>query len=130
MRDCKAEPGCKLKTSEGKSVMPPSRPATLNSLRIGHPLPFELTALLLQGGGAMGSYQAGVYQALAETGLHPDWVAGISIGAVNAALIAGNPPEKRVVAVHTFSHPEVLQRPDKLEGDRTFDFTDAGRSQN
>ena len=58
--------------------------------------PFERIALLLQGGGALGSYQAGVYQALAEANLHPDWVAGISIGAVNSALIAGNPPEKRV----------------------------------
>jgi NTE family protein len=48
---------------------------------------FEQTVLLLQGGGALGSYQAGVYQALAEANLHPDWVAGISIGAVNAALI-------------------------------------------
>ena len=55
---------------------------------------FEQTVLLLQGGGALGSYQAGVYEALAEANLHPDWVAGISIGAVNAALIAGNPPEQ------------------------------------
>ena len=52
--------------------------------------PFEQTVLLLQGGGALGSYQAGVYQALAESDLHPDWVAGISIGAVNAAVIAGS----------------------------------------
>ena len=58
--------------------------------------PFECIALLLQGGGALGSYQGGVYQALSEANLQPDWVAGISIGAVNAALIAGNPPEKRV----------------------------------
>ena len=58
--------------------------------------PFERVALILQGGGAVGAYQAGVYQALAEAKLHPDWVAGISIGAVNSALIAGNPPEKRV----------------------------------
>src|ERR1700736_4425331 len=63
---------------------------------------FERIALLLQGGGAPGSYQAGVYQALAEAGLHPDWVAGISIGAVNAALIAGNPPEKRVERLREF----------------------------
>ncbi|MGB7014064.1 MAG: patatin-like phospholipase family protein, partial [Pseudolabrys sp.] len=48
---------------------------------------FERVALLLQGGGALGSYQAGVYQALAEANLHPDWVAGISIGSVNSALI-------------------------------------------
>jgi NTE family protein len=58
--------------------------------------------LLLQGGGALGSYQAGVYQALAEAHLHPDWVAGISIGAVNSALIAGNPPEKRVERLRQF----------------------------
>jgi NTE family protein len=64
--------------------------------------PFERIALLLQGGGALGSYQAGVYQALAESNLHPDWVAGISIGAVNSALIAGNPPEKRVDALRAF----------------------------
>jgi predicted acylesterase/phospholipase RssA len=63
---------------------------------------FEQTVLLLQGGGALGSYQAGVYQALAEANLHPDWVAGISIGAVNAALIAGNPPEKRVEKLQEF----------------------------
>jgi len=63
---------------------------------------FEQTVLLLQGGGALGSYQAGVYQALAEADLHPDWVAGISIGAVNSALIAGNPPEKRVERLREF----------------------------
>ena len=63
---------------------------------------FERIALLLQGGGALGSYQAGVYQALAEADLHPDWVAGISIGAINAALIAGNPPERRVERLRAF----------------------------
>ena len=52
--------------------------------------------LVLQGGGALGSYQAGAFQALCNSGFQPDWVAGISIGAVNAAIIAGNPPEKRV----------------------------------
>jgi NTE family protein len=64
--------------------------------------PFERIALILQGGGALGSYQAGVYQALAEANLHPDWVAGISIGAVNSALIAGNPPQKRVQQLRAF----------------------------
>src|SRR5262249_44631226 len=63
---------------------------------------FEQTVLLLQGGGALGSYQAGVCQALAEANLHPDWVAGISIGAVNSALIAGSPPEKRVERLRDF----------------------------
>jgi NTE family protein len=64
--------------------------------------PFERIALILQGGGALGAYQAGVYQALAEANLHPDWVAGISIGAVNSALIAGNPPERRVDRLREF----------------------------
>jgi NTE family protein len=64
--------------------------------------PFECIALLLQGGGALGAYQAGVYEALAEAHLAPDWVAGISIGAVNAALIAGNPPHARVEKLRQF----------------------------
>jgi NTE family protein len=63
---------------------------------------FERIALLLQGGGALGSYQAGVYEALTKAKLDPDWVAGISIGAVNAALIAGNVPEKRVERLREF----------------------------
>jgi len=64
--------------------------------------PFECIALLLQGGGALGAYQGGVYQALAEADLHPDWVAGISIGAINSAIIAGNPPEERVGKLRAF----------------------------
>src|SRR5580693_5509927 len=64
--------------------------------------PFECIALLLQGGGALGAYQAGVYEALAEAGLHPDWIAGISIGAINGALIAGNAPEARVDKLRVF----------------------------
>ncbi|MEA2986821.1 MAG: hypothetical protein QOD94_3075 [Alphaproteobacteria bacterium] len=63
---------------------------------------FEQTVLVLQGGGALGSYQAGVYQALAEAKLHPDWIGGISIGAINAALIAGNSPDKRVERLREF----------------------------
>jgi NTE family protein len=65
-------------------------------------LPFETVALTLQGGGALGAYQGGVYQALAEAGLHPDWVAGISIGSINAAIIAGNAPEQRVEKLRGF----------------------------
>lgn len=57
---------------------------------------------MLQGGGALGAYQGGVYQALAEAGLHPDMVAGISIGAINSAIIAGNPPERRVERLRSF----------------------------
>lgn len=59
-------------------------------------------ALTLQGGGALGAYQAGVYQALEERGFEPDWVAGTSIGAINGALIAGNPPGRRAAALHAF----------------------------
>jgi NTE family protein len=70
---------------------------------------YDRVALVLQGGGALGAYQVGVYRALDEMGLHPDWVAGISIGAVNAAIIAGNPPEERVRRLEEFwrsiSHP-------------------------
>jgi NTE family protein len=51
--------------------------------------------LVLQGGGALGAYQLGVYQAMDEAGIQPDWVIGTSIGAINAAIIAGNPPERR-----------------------------------
>jgi NTE family protein len=58
--------------------------------------------LVLQGGGALGSYQAGVYEALSNTQYLPDWVAGISIGAVNAAIIAGNAPDKRVERLREF----------------------------
>jgi NTE family protein len=64
--------------------------------------PFDCVALLLQGGGALGAYQAGVYQALSEAQLYPDWVAGISIGAINSALIAGNPPESRLEKLREF----------------------------
>ena len=59
-------------------------------------------ALVLQGGGALGAYQAGVYQALHEGGLEPDWVCGVSIGAINSAIIAGNPPEQRLEKLQTF----------------------------
>jgi NTE family protein len=61
-------------------------------------------ALVLQGGGALGAYQAGVYQALHEVGIEPDWVSGVSIGAINSAIIAGNPPRKRLAALREFWH--------------------------
>ena len=63
---------------------------------------YPRVALVLQGGGALGSYQAGVYEGLANAGIHPNWVAGISIGALNCAIIAGNAPEKRVEKLHEF----------------------------
>src|SRR5271170_2739546 len=58
--------------------------------------------LVLQGGGALGSYQAGVYQALHEAGIEPDWVIGTSIGAINASLIAGNEPQARLSRLQEF----------------------------
>jgi NTE family protein len=70
--------------------------------RVQSPPPFACVALVLQGGGALGAYQAGVYEALAEAGIQPDWVAGISIGAINAALIAGNTPETRIEKLRSF----------------------------
>jgi NTE family protein len=60
------------------------------------------TLLVMQGGGALGAYQAGVYEALAENGFAPDWVTGVSIGAVNAAIIAGNPVAERVSRLREF----------------------------
>jgi NTE family protein len=65
-------------------------------------LPFECIALVLQGGGALGAYQAGVYEALAEADINPDWVAGVSIGAINSAIIAGNEPAERVAKLRAF----------------------------
>ena len=65
-------------------------------------LPFECVALVLQGGGALGAYQAGVYEALAEANIDPDWVAGVSIGAINSAIIAGNEPAERVAKLRAF----------------------------
>jgi NTE family protein len=62
----------------------------------------EKQVLVLQGGGALGAYQAGAFEALTSAGYHTDWVAGISIGGINAALIAGNPPERRVERLHAF----------------------------
>ncbi len=63
---------------------------------------YDHEILLLQGGGALGSYHAGVYEALAEAGMAPTWVVGISIGAINAAIIAGNPPERRIERLREF----------------------------
>ena len=60
--------------------------------------------LVLQGGGALGSYQAGAYQALCHQNFVPEWVAGISIGAINAAIIVGNAPENRVEKLKEFWH--------------------------
>ena len=63
---------------------------------------YDFTILVLQGGGALGAYQAGVFEGLIEAGFAPNWIAGVSIGAINAALIAGNAPERRVERLREF----------------------------
>jgi len=68
----------------------------------GRPQGCDRVALVLQGGGALGAYQGGVYQALHEAGLEPDWIAGVSIGGINGAIIAGNPRERRLERLRQF----------------------------
>ena len=83
-----------MATSRSKPTRPPTAPSKPN--------PHAHVVLVLQGGGALGAYQVGVYQALHESGLEPDWVIGTSIGAINAALIAGNPPQRRMEQLDAF----------------------------
>ena len=80
----------------------------------------ERTVLVLQGGGALGAYQAGVYEVLSAAGHQPDWVSGISVGAINAALIAGNPPEQRVERLRAFwdQVSATLQAPALIPGEQ------------
>ncbi|HZG20159.1 MAG TPA: patatin-like phospholipase family protein [Herbaspirillum sp.] len=99
---------------------PPSAPRKPAS-RSAAPAVKPRVALVLQGGGALGAYQAGVYQALHEHDLTPDWVVGTSIGAINAALIAGNPRQTRIARLREFwetvAHPDLFdlrQVPDAL----------------
>jgi NTE family protein len=77
------------------NVSTPSTPAQERAVK-------EQVVLVLQGGGALGAYQAGVYQALMEGGIEPDWVIGTSIGAINGAIIAGNAPQNRIARLHEF----------------------------
>ena len=83
--------------------------ATLMELGAKRILPFERVALVLQGGGALGAYQAGVYQAIDEARIGVHWLCGTSIGGINAALIAGNPPQMRVERLREFW--EAITRP-------------------
>ena len=75
-----------------------SQPRHKNPPELKH----EHIALVLQGGGALGAYQAGVFEALSHIPTEPHWVAGVSIGAINSALIAGNVPERRLERLHEF----------------------------
>jgi len=80
---------------------------------VARPPGWDRIALVLQGGGALGAYQGGVYQALHEAGLEPDWIAGVSIGGINGAIIAGNPPERRVERLRQF-WDSITARPTSL----------------
>ena len=87
-------------------------------MTVNRPARMELpgqVVLVFQGGGALGAYQLGIYQAMDESGIQPDWVVGTSIGAINAALIAGNPPERRYLStiigvLESNNQPDALRR--------------------
>ncbi|NLH83137.1 MAG: patatin-like phospholipase family protein [Phyllobacteriaceae bacterium] len=81
--------------------------------------PYDRVALLLQGGGALGAYHVGVWEALASVGIEPDWISGVSIGAINATIIAGNPPEKRIERLDAFWNE--ITRTSPLQTLRAFD---------
>ena len=88
-----------------------------------HHLPCEVVVLVLQGGGALGAYQAGVYEALSEAGIYPNWIAGISIGAINAAIIAGNAPNDRVDRLREFWTQVTSDGPWPGAGNACLDFS-------
>jgi NTE family protein len=85
-----------------RRARPLNQPAAVRKSGVRGRPDFECIAFLLQGGGALGAYQAGAYEALAEAEILPDWVSGISIGAINSAIIAGNAPEHRVERLRAF----------------------------
>ena len=85
-------PAPEVRARRGKKIATPEKSAQA----------YETVALVLQGGGALGAYQCGVYEALHGVGIRPGWFAGTSIGAINAALLAGNAPEQRIERLHEF----------------------------
>ena len=103
-----ASAGYAMRTELERSGTPPSsfaeRPLRRTPTIAPRRIPEELgqIVLVLQGGGALGAYQVGAYQALHEAGVEPDWVIGTSIGAINASLIAGNAPGDRLVRLQEF----------------------------
>jgi NTE family protein len=104
MKDRESNPRRRKAPAERGSgkALAPTPEMTLGPGRKALPAHCAQVALVLQGGGALGAYQAGVYEALAERGYLPDWITGISIGAINGAIIAGNPPERRVERLREF----------------------------
>jgi NTE family protein len=92
-------PDLRIEAAKPLTVAPPQDRQVKASWR---PERCDRVALVLQGGGALGAYQAGVYQAMHEAGLEPDWVTGVSIGAINSAIIAGNPRGRRLRQLRAF----------------------------
>ena len=82
-------------------VRPATPVVTAKSRETPTALPGQIV-LVMQGGGALGAFQAGVYEAMHEAGIEPDWVVGSSIGAINGAIIAGNAPQDRVARLKAF----------------------------
>src|ERR1700689_1425656 len=100
---CRRHPMCEnIKIHSSKVRVMDTRTFATSGGIIRRPDRCDRIALVLQGGGALGAYQAGVYQALNEAGLEPDWISGVSIGGINAAIIAGNRVEDRLEALSEF----------------------------
>ena len=103
-----AEPGPRVRGPVPQTTDRPARANRVAKPRASQPArgtptrPPGQIVLVLQGGGALGAYQVGVYQAMHEAGIEPDWVIGTSIGAINAAIIAGNAPERRFEQLRAF----------------------------
>src|SRR5215470_13349412 len=99
-----ASPLAGIVVEEGATGMDAQSPNTRTTTfaRAWRPDRCDRVALVLQGGGALGAYQAGVYQALHDANIEPDWVCGVSIGAINSAIIAGNRPDHRLDKLRTF----------------------------
>jgi NTE family protein len=90
----RTKPSAKQATAKAKKAAPKSQTKVQSRV--------HSIVLVLQGGGALGAYQAGVYDGLTNSDYRPDWIAGVSIGAINAALIAGNPPAQRMARLREF----------------------------
>ncbi len=95
-------PARKRTTASAASSVPATATASTSASSSAAAAGHRSIVLVLQGGGALGAYQAGVFEALADSEYGPDWIAGVSIGAINAALIAGNPPERRIARLRQF----------------------------
>ncbi|OIQ90979.1 patatin phospholipase [mine drainage metagenome] len=104
VRPATSKPVARKPAAKAMAQAPARQPSPDKTDLLSRIAAYEEIALVLQGGGALGAYQAGVVQGLAEAGIQPTWVAGISIGAIHCALIAGNPPHRRAERLREFWH--------------------------